>query len=592
VNIEELELSLRSEFEGQLNSVVARLRQDVADFQEKFQTEFQKHREQMDRSIDELASRLPESYPLESAFKSTITEHLRLARDEGAQIAATAFGEAEKLKTGNTFVNGEAKYDLVRDAINDITSRRSQAAILTALVDHAARFAPRGAFFIVKNDNFVGWKAFGASAVSEEAVREIRFAAKCHSTLSEAVGLLSTVNTHFGTYADDHSFLEPLGFGEPAEMYAIPLSARGRGVAVLYADKDSEGNALNVEALETLVRVAGLTVELLAAQSAKPQTETAEKPANSADQHAVSHEVAHDTVEAASEVDKVEAAETVEEAREFEAAQVEAEQESETPSPEVAEGPREETVPAVEYEFETTASTYETETAASTYEIETTSGYEFESTATYEPIEEAASSADRVETSVQPAVYEVVEETEPVNDFEFVSNNAYDASAAAETAESEIPHVEFAAEEVSVVSNGNGYVHVPEPAAAPVQPNPVAEVAPTIQAVKPRLSDRNVDLPIEVADEERKLHNDARRFARLLVSEIKLYNEQSVADGREHHDLYDRLREAIDRSREMYEKRVKPAVASKFDYFHYELVNGLAEGDAKKLGGNYPGGTN
>ena len=175
MNIEELELSLRSEFEGQLNSVVARLRQDVADFQEKFQAEFQKHREQMDRSIDELATRLPESYPLESAFKSTITEHLRLARDEGAQIAATAFGEAEKLKTGNTFSSGEAKYDLVRDAINDITSRRSQAAILTALVDHAARFAPRGAFFIVKNDNFVGWKAFGTKSVSEESVREIRF---------------------------------------------------------------------------------------------------------------------------------------------------------------------------------------------------------------------------------------------------------------------------------------------------------------------------------------------------------------------------------------------------------------------------------
>ena len=591
MNIEELELSLRSEFEGQLNSVVARLRQDVADFQEKFQAEFQKHREQMDRSIDELATRLPESYPLESAFTSTITEHLRLARDEGAQIAATAFGEAEKLKTGNTFSSGEAKYDLVRDAINDITSRRSQAAILTALVDHAARFAPRGAFFIVKNDNFVGWKAFGTKSVSEESVREIRFTAKCHSTLSEAVELLSTVSTNFGAYADDYSFLEPLGFGQPAEMYAIPLSARGRGVAVLYADKDSEGNALNVEALETLVRVAGLTVELLAAQSAKPQTETSEKAAHSSDEHAASQQPTQDAVEAVSEATTPEVAEAVEEVREYEAAPVEAEKESETAGPEAAEEVREETVPAVEYEFETTTSTYETEAAAPTYEIETTSAYEFESTAAYETAEEPASSVESVEASFEPAVFEPVEEATSTSEFEFVSNNDYDASASAETVGSEIPHVEFAAEEVSVVSNGNGYVHAPESVAAPVPPEPVAEVAHAVQAVKPRLSDRNVDLPIEVADEERKLHNDARRFARLLVSEIKLYNEQSVADGREHHDLYDRLREAIDRSREMYEKRVKPAVASKFDYFHYELVNGLAEGDAKKLGGNYPGGT-
>ena len=596
MNIEELENSLRSEFEGQLNSVVARLRQDVADFQEKIQAEFQRHREQLDGSIDELTSRLPESYPLESAFTSTITEHLRLARDEGAQIAATAFGEAEKLKTGNASANGEAKYDLVRDAINDITSRRSQAAILSALVEHASRFAPRGAFFIVKNDNFVGWKAFGANSISEEAVREIRFTAKCHSTLSEAVGLLSTVNTHFGAYADDYSFLEPLGYGQPAEMYAIPLSARGRGVAVLYADKDSEGNALNVEALETLVRVAGVTVELLAAQSAKPHTETAEKPEHSAES-AASYEPAQNAVQELREAEQAEAAETVEEAQEYKPQTVEAETEQEASGSEISEDVREEQIPAVAYEFESTAAAYEPETTAPSYEIETTSSYEFESTSAYEAVaeytrpEEEPAGVETVEATMEPAVFEPVEETPSSNGFEFASNGAYDASGPVEAVENEIPHVEFAAEEVSVVSNGNGYVHVPESVATPVQPEPVAEAAPAATVAKPRLSDRNVDLPIEVADEERKLHNDARRFARLLVSEIKLYNEQMVTEGREHHDLYDRLREAIDRSREMYEKRVKPAVASKFDYFHYELVNGLAEGDAKKLGGNYPGGT-
>jgi hypothetical protein len=102
----------------------------------------------------------------------------------------------------------------------------------------------------------------------------------------------------------------------------------------------------------------------------------------------------------------------------------------------------------------------------------------------------------------------------------------------------------------------------------------------------------DADLPVSVAsEEERRLHNDARRFARLLVSEIKLYNEQKVAEGRSQLDLYERLREYIDRSREMYDKRVKPEVARKYDYFHHELVNTLAEGDAAKLGNAYPGAT-
>jgi len=90
-------------------------------------------------------------------------------------------------------------------------------------------------------------------------------------------------------------------------------------------------------------------------------------------------------------------------------------------------------------------------------------------------------------------------------------------------------------------------------------------------------------------DDEEALHNNARRFARLLVSEIKLYNEQKVVEGRNHRDLYDRLREDIDRSRQMYEKRVSVAVSTKFDYFHDELVNTLAEGDPAKLGSDYPG---
>jgi hypothetical protein len=100
----------------------------------------------------------------------------------------------------------------------------------------------------------------------------------------------------------------------------------------------------------------------------------------------------------------------------------------------------------------------------------------------------------------------------------------------------------------------------------------------------------DAELPVPVSsDEERRLHNDARRFARLLISEIKLYNEQKVKDGRSEHDLYERLREYIDRSRDMYDKRVKPEVAKKYDYFHHELVGTLAEGDADKLGTAYPG---
>jgi hypothetical protein len=79
-------------------------------------------------------------------------------------------------------------------------------------------------------------------------------------------------------------------------------------------------------------------------------------------------------------------------------------------------------------------------------------------------------------------------------------------------------------------------------------------------------------------------HEEARRLARLLVSEIKLYNEEQVEAGRRNRDIYERLREDIDRSRQMYEERVEPRLAKSTDYFYQELVRILAAGDSKALG--------
>lgn len=76
----------------------------------------------------------------------------------------------------------------------------------------------------------------------------------------------------------------------------------------------------------------------------------------------------------------------------------------------------------------------------------------------------------------------------------------------------------------------------------------------------------------------------ARRYARLLVSEIKLYNEAAVRAGRQQRDLLQRLRPEIDRAQRLYEERVPPAVDARHVYFQQELVQTLADGDAALLG--------
>jgi hypothetical protein len=107
--------------------------------------------------------------------------------------------------------------------------------------------------------------------------------------------------------------------------------------------------------------------------------------------------------------------------------------------------------------------------------------------------------------------------------------------------------------------------------AAPAPPPPRPAPAPAAHAPA-------------VSPEEQKQHEDAKRFARLVVSEIKLYNESKVNEGRRQKDLYERLKEDIERGRQMYSDRVAPQVRDSTNYFYDELVRILAGGDAGALG--------
>jgi hypothetical protein len=111
--------------------------------------------------------------------------------------------------------------------------------------------------------------------------------------------------------------------------------------------------------------------------------------------------------------------------------------------------------------------------------------------------------------------------------------------------------------------------------------------AETEEAPAPAPSLAELDLS-QLDEADQRLHKDARRFARLLVSEIELYNKAKVADGRQHKDLYRRLKSDIDRSRQTFEKRFGKTLGSQFDYFDDELVKTLAANDRSALGSEYP----
>ncbi|REJ75366.1 MAG: hypothetical protein DWQ47_07745 [Acidobacteria bacterium] len=665
MNSEELEQSLRAEFDGYLKDVFSDIKQEISGFQEKLDSEFKEHRERVNAALAELSGRFSDSHEIGESFRDSVTEHLRLAKDEGARITAMAIAEAEELHgSATTAEDLQEGFLNLRDAISDITRKESQAEILKSLVHHAAEYTPRGAFFIVKSEHLVGWRVFGREDHDgPDVVRELFFPLASRTALSEAVESLGTVNGLGEGGADEDVYLNRLGFGRSPNVVAIPLVARGRGVAVLYADSGENGGFVNTEALETLVHVAGLTVELLAsaASDAHESHDEYHVDAPSEEDYPESSYRTSDFAPPAYDeedgspdeevVEPVEAVETIEKT-EFEAEAVHDLGEADGPFPAVAEeepavaeesfSPEESADESFEDEDQEEHATGFSFSPSEPFAAESSEeGYSDDlGSENAEPAEEAEPahySADEFADTFEPSddelkaeqrfdaevdeLYDVSDSVEYVEpqDVEEVTADAFEdaveveaepeeafAPVQAEEEEDlmadearddeerssfEYSSLEDEAERAEAAydtddSDDEEPAEEPEPATVVTESAAVAESG---SPARSRFGDRNIDLPIEVAEDERQYHNAARRFARLLVSEIKLYNEQKVKEGCEANDLYERLREAIDRSREMYEKRVHGPVAEKFDYFNFELVNNLAQGDESKLGGSYPG---
>lgn len=580
MNSEELEVSLNSDIESYINGLLAEMKQEAADLQSRVDAELEKHRSQLNEALQEYSSRLSSDAKIDQGFRESIIEHLRLARDNGAQITAHAFAEAESMRRKET---ADLGFSDIRDAINEISCQTSQSAILKSLVRHAERFTSRGAFFIVRNEQFLGWQAFGKEVgTADNVIRHISLPYSSKTILGDACNSLNPVSRRADKKSEDKLFLEPLGFEHPEAMLALPLIARGRGVAVLYVDSGTHGGSFNAEALETLLRVASLTVELLASNQAA-QVQPVSSPVRASESQATQLTSTHaDTVEepVARIDDEAEATNTVEQG-ETSKDGYQTEHQAQPAATEV-ERTSVEDVPVESY-AEPVTQTFEVTPEVIEYTAETSSDYavteisaepEVERFDTYEADPATVSDYTPVEESATEAVK---------SDFAFEtsSGSSFEAETPVSFAES-LPAVETV-----VNGNGNGHGVATVDTVATVEAVPVAVTNGASKAGNYRK--RSIELPIEVSEDERADHVKARRFARLLVSEINLYNEQRVKEGRESGDLYDRLREAIDRSREMYQQRVQEPVASKFDYFHYELINGLAEGDESRLGATYPG---
>jgi hypothetical protein len=408
----------------------------------------------------------------------------------------------------------------LNQAIQEISQQKSQVNILTSYINHAACFAPRVAFFVIKSDAAIGWKAFGFEGeYNNESIKTLSFPLGQNDLLQQVCLTQQPYEGTILSHPGVSKLVTPFGQIAPDSICLLPIPVRNKVVAVLYADSGLlPQQPIDVKSLQMLTAVVSMSVELGSMRSKmgvkSPEGEAAHAPGKS-------QAAAPAFIPPKPEEEKPEAVQPL------------LPPEPSLPPPtEVSlypETPEAKTEPKVEVET--------------------------------------------VSPAAGPAFQEAVQPSEPVT---------FKAPEPPVKVAIEPPRQEEVPTTVEPVQEPEVPQEVEEKSKpAPPPPSPPSP-APTGFHPGPILTS-------DMDDTERKLHADAYRFAKLLVTEIKLYNENKVLEGRRGNNLYELLRDDIDRSREMYDKRVNTAVSAKTDYFYNELIRVLGNNNPESLGKDSPG---
>lgn len=498
-------------------------------------------------------------------------------------------------------------FEMFALASENIISQRSQSDILAALVKQVAEFAPRVIFFVIKSGEALGWKARGfENGLNDESVKLLSVPAQKPRLLREALSTLQVAQSDPQSVSDENSgvseALGPYSSPTPGFAIAIPLIVLNKAVALLYADSGEQSvDSLNLAAAESLTRIAGKTIEFLhsrrGAEGPRGTSGGTENPSSplktdgkamgaAIQQTSTAQLTAPAPVQESPRIEPVARPEFTREipreiireaklAREAQAQQPEEPKET----PKVEKPPQKFKPPAritaerrwtQELPLSDKESQLDEGLRQAEAQLPGPTSIETESEAKLEPsngkdAEPGLARSGRLWMSPEALKTQEIEKVEK-------------KPAVSEPAANPMQTMEFPAPPVESSPA--------QPEVNSFSPPPAPPVF--ISPAKPTKSSQSL-ASVPGSETEQRAHNDARRFARLLVSEIKLYNAAKVNDGRRNFDLYDRLKDEIDRSRKVYDKRVAPAVASRFDYFYDELVQTLAEGDPSKLGKDCPG---
>ncbi|MDX9735035.1 MAG: hypothetical protein RBU36_12975 [Thermoanaerobaculia bacterium] len=489
-------------------------------------------------------------------------------------------------------------WSLVKSAMAAIEGSRTQVDVLTHFLTEAQVHSSRAALLVLRNDRLTGWKALGydASGGRDDSVKGLDLATS-DDPFVEAC--LKTEKPMIAVPPPEGGGLRrALGGHPPARTLLVPMVIRDRIAGILCADElPGEEGRLNESAIEVLTFVTGLSVDLLAARKKIPSPALTPR---------------------GEEIRVFQPATTADAEPGAESAPVPA---PVPPSPPVSAN----AMAASPALVSTPAPPPQPETPPASASLSVTG--DLPGRSVFEQTDPSSARKTRRITDAGEALRALEESAttkkkDPFSGVDILTASGARSAAAlglatprpgAPTPE---PPPRLAAPTPAAPPSRGDLTLAFEQIKTVLPPTPPAPPAPPVPAPAPRPSapptpaapaaapSGGLDVPAgsaaaplapppgfvprgraaRGADDPQRAIDDARRIARLLVSEIKLYNERKVAEGRVACDLYERLKDDIERSRQVYAERTPEHVRATSDFFQEELVKILAEGKPEALG--------
>ncbi len=525
------------------------------------------------RDIESLLAALSDKIPAQA--KPLFPEDVVALMLEDAAPPAPA--PAAAARAAAPAAPAQADWTVVRGSLAAVESARTQVDVLSRFLSQAQAHASRVALLVLRNDRLTGWKSAGYDATGgrDETVRAVDLGAEDDPFVA---AVLKGQRSMLAEPPDEGSPLRrALSGPAPARTLLVPMVIRDRLAGLVCADElPGEEGRLNEAAVEVLTFVTGLAVDLLAARKKIPSptlTPTGEKIARFEVAPAASPAA---TVQMpAPDLDALSMAPP--------AATIAAPAPPPSPARPRPTDAREalraieesgkRPVPSLKHTFSDPGLTSQIPSMTTPSAPPPMPAPAGSTVATSGP---ASSSISYPSLTPPPSVTAPPPPAGIPSPLSGASTGdftgAFEALRASSAAMRPAPQAP---------APGGADVTVQKPgprtgSSAVLPPKDAGGVRP-ISGFVPRGRAGQTEGPQRSLD-------DARRLARLLISEIKLYNEKKVDEGRASSDLYERLKDDIERSRQVYDERTPEHIRREHDFFRDELVRILADGRAESLG--------